>query len=65
MPFSRLNSINTSTIPNLVSKTIPTLSGTIGRRDSMTLTFHVPPLASRQGLCDIDRVWLGVTQKNP
>ena len=25
------------------------------RRDSMILTFHVPPLARGQGLCVIDR----------
>ena len=30
----------------------------------MILTFHMPPLARGQGLCDIDRVWLRVTQKN-
>ena len=33
------------------------------RGGSMILTFDVPPLASRWGLCDIDRVQLGVTQK--
>ena len=30
----------------------------------MILTFQVPPLASGQGLCYIDRVQLGVPQKN-
>ena len=30
----------------------------------MILTFHVPPLASGQGLCYIDRIYLGVPQKN-
>ena len=29
---------------------------TIGRGDSMILTFHMPPLTSGQGLCDIDKV---------
>ena len=36
----------------------------MGRRDSMILTFDVPPAASGQGLLDINRVQLGVTQKN-
>ena len=30
----------------------------------MILTFHMSPLARGQGLYDIDRVWLRVTQKN-
>ena len=30
------------------------LSSSILRRDSMILTFHVPPLARMQGFCDID-----------
>ena len=30
----------------------------------MILIFHVPPLASEQGLCYIDRALLGATQKN-
>ena len=30
----------------------------------MILTFYGTPLARGQGLCDIDRVYLGVTQKN-
>ena len=34
------------------------------RGDSMILTFHVPPLTSGQELCDIDRVYVGVPQKN-
>ena len=29
----------------------------IPRGDSMTLTFHVPPLAMGQELCNIDKVW--------
>ena len=35
----------------------------MSRGDSMILTFHVPPLASGKGLCDIDRVKFRVTQK--
>ena len=30
----------------------------------MILTFHMLPLARGSVLCDIDRVWFGVTQKN-
>ena len=30
----------------------------MGRGDSMNLAFHMPPLASGQGLCDINRVEL-------
>ena len=30
----------------------------------MILTFHEPPIASARGLCEIDRVKFGVTQKN-
>ena len=30
----------------------------------MILRFDMPPLARGQGLCDIDRVWFRVTQKN-
>ena len=30
----------------------------------MILTFHMPSLSRGQGLCDIDRVWFRVTQKN-
>ena len=29
----------------------------------MIFIFHGTPLAKGQGLCDIDRVWLGVTLK--
>ena len=36
----------------------------IDRRDSMISTFHVPPLASEEGLCDIDRVQSRVPQEN-
>ena len=38
--------------------------GLQGKGNSMILTFHVPPLASGQRLCYIDRVKLGVPQKN-
>ena len=33
------------------------------RGDTMILPFDVPPLASRQGLCDIEKKLFGVTQK--
>ena len=36
----------------------------IARGNSMILTFHVPPMASGQGLYDIDGVQFRVTQKN-
>ena len=32
--------------------------------DPMILTLRVPPLATEQGLCDIDRISFRVTQKN-
>ena len=36
----------------------------MGRGDSMVFTFDSTPLASRQGLCDIDRVQFRVNQNN-
>ena len=32
--------------------------------DPMILTLRVPPLATEQGLCDIERISFRVTQKN-
>ena len=48
-------------LKNSTSNTLGTrskifLEWLMGRGDSMIFTFHVPPLASGQGLCNIDRL---------
>lgn len=35
----------------------------MARRDSKILTFHVPPPARREGLCDIGKFWPKKSEK--